>query len=143
MHWIGQKTHPEGSNTGKDGGDTLEDEEPTPTSNTTDTVHVGDSKGNDTGESTSDTGTRVDESPARSALVLAVPEAKVEDDAGSETALKETKEDTAGDERSEVESSTHESSADTPGNTDTGHLDGGLDTGEEKVGGKLSEHVAL
>ena len=69
---------------GQDGGDALEDEEPPPGREAVDLVHVADTEGDGTAKGTGQRGRGEDGGDAHGALVGAVPEGQVVDEAGDE-----------------------------------------------------------
>jgi hypothetical protein len=139
---VGVIVHDEESHDSKDHGEeTLDDEDPSPTVKATNTVHLHDTTGEKTTESTGSSGSREEDGHAETALVTLVPEGDVVSDTGEETTLSETESHTTGEEPSEVVGDTHEGGAESPGDHDRRNPDGGTEALHGHVGGDLGSDI--
>lgn len=124
---------------GDNGGDTVDEDDPSPGAPAKSVVHEADAVGNET---TSDTrgGSRGEEvGDAQGEAAAAVEHGQVQHDTGEETSLKDTEEETAGDQGTSAADPGAEGGGDTPGQGETGEVAGGLELLDDEVGRGLEE----
>jgi hypothetical protein len=139
---VGVIVHNEEGHDSKDHGEeTLDDEDPSPTIKATNTVHLHDTTGEETTESTGSSGSGEEDGHAETTFVTLVPEGDVVSDTGEETTLSETESHTTGKEPCEVVGDTHEGGADGPGDHDGRNPDGGAEALHGHVGGDLGSDI--
>lgn len=108
--------HPERSDTSDNGEETLENEDPSPTLDTTKTVHLLNTSSEETTERASKGGGGEEQSSTGTELASLVPARKVVVDTGEETSLSQSEEPSSSHETGPVLDETHTEHAETPKN---------------------------
>lgn len=136
---VGVVVHDEeGHDSEAESDETLEDEDPGPAVETTNTVHLHDAAGQETTKGTSSSGSGEEDGHAETALVALVPHGDVVGDTGEETTLSETESHASSQETAKVVDSTHDTGHGGPDDHDEGDPDGGAESLHGQVGWDLS-----
>lgn len=122
-----------------DGGDTIDEDDPSPRAPAKSVVHEADTIGDETTSNTRGGSGGEEVGDAQGETVTAVEHGQVQHDAGEETSLKDTEEETAGDQGTSAADPGAEGGGDTPAQSETGEVAGGLELLDDEVGGGLEE----
>lgn len=139
---VGVVVHDEEGCDSKDESEkALNDKDPGPAVETTNTVHLHNTTSKETTKGTGSSGSREEDGHTETALVTLVPESDVVGDTREQATFGKTKSHTRSKEATKVVSDTHEGGADGPGNHDGGNPDGRAEALHGHVGGDLGGDV--
>ncbi|GJD04251.1 hypothetical protein ColKHC_13076 [Colletotrichum higginsianum] len=134
--------HPPAEDADEDGGQALDDEDPSPAGLAADAVHGGDGGGEQAAEGAGEGGGGEEDGGTDADLGALVPAREVIVDAGEEAGLGDAEEPAGGEQAGEVGAEAHERHDGAPGDDDAGEEEARRQALEQGVGGGLEDGVA-
>lgn len=139
---VGVIVHDKEGHDSKDKGDeALNDEDPGPAVKVANTVHLHDTPGQETTESTSSSGSREEDGHTETALVTFIPHSDVVGDTGEKTTLGEAECHSSAEKTPEILDASHDAGHDGPDNHDERNPEGRTETLHGDVGWDLSRDI--